>query len=133
MEKAFWKIVEFLYSLGDTERVSYGYLIIEDDEMEVICIIFDKYLNTSMEAIAITEYLNSHGYKKKLRQNNKLDYFTENFISNVLDNAVYCGRITYGKRTTEKVTGTRNEYRQVKTDDYVDVKGVHEGIISEEE
>ena len=110
-----------------------GYLIIEEDEMEIIRIIFDKYLNTSMGAIAITEYLNSNGYKKKLRQNNTLDYFTENFVSKVLDNAVYCGRITYGKRTMEKVIGTRNEYRQVRKDDYIDVKGIHEGIITEEE
>ena len=110
-----------------------GLLMIEEEEAEIIRIIFDKYLNTSMESIAITEYLNSHGYKKKLRQNNTLDYFTENFISKVLDNAVYCGRITYGKRTMEKVTGTRNEYRQVRKDDYIDVKGIHEGIITEEE
>ena len=110
-----------------------GLLMIEEEEAEIIRIIFDKYLNTSMGSIAITEYLNSHGYKKKLRQNNTLDYFTENFISKVLDNAVYCGRITYGKRTMEKVTGTRNEYRQVRKDDYIDVKGIHEGIITEEE
>ena len=110
-----------------------GLLMIEEEEAEIIRIIFDKYLNTSMESIAITEYLNSHGYKKKLRQNNTLDYFTENFISKVLDNAVYCGRITYGKRTMEKVIGTRNEYRQVRKDDYIDVKGIHEGIITEEE
>ena len=110
-----------------------GLLMIEEEEAEIIRIIFDKYLNTSMGSIAITEYLNSHGYKKKLRQNNTLDYFTENFISKVLDNAVYCGRITYGKRTMEKVIGTRNEYRQVRQDDYIDVKGIHEGIITEEE
>ena len=110
-----------------------GLLMIEEEEAEIIRIIFDKYLNTSMGSIAITEYLNSHGYKKKLRQNNTLDYFTENFISKLLDNAVYCGRITYGKRTMEKVTGTRNEYRQVRKDDYIDVKGIHEGIITEEE
>lgn len=110
-----------------------GLLMIEEEEAEIIRIIFDKYLNTSMGSIAITEYLNSHGYKKKLRQNNTLDYFTENFISKVLDNAVYCGRITYGKRTMEKVIGTRNEYRQVRKDDYIDVKGIHEGIITEEE
>ena len=110
-----------------------GLLMIEEEEAEIIRIIFDKYLNTSMGSIAITEYLNSHGYKKKLRHNNTLDYFTENFISKVLDNAVYCGRITYGKRTMEKVTGTRNEYRQVRKDDYIDVKGIHEGIITEEE
>ena len=110
-----------------------GLLMIEEEEAEIIRIIFDKYLNTSMGSIAITEYLNSHGYKKKLWQNNTLDYFTENFISKVLDNAVYCGRITYGKRTMEKVIGTRNEYRQVRKDDYIDVKGIHEGIITEEE
>ena len=110
-----------------------GLLMIEEEEAEIIRIIFDKYLNTSMGSIAITEYLNSHGYKKKLRQNNTLDYFTENFISKVLDNAVYCGRITYGKRTMEKVIGTRNEYRQVRKDDDIDVKGIHEGIITEEE
>ena len=110
-----------------------GLLMIEEEEAEIIRIIFDKYLNTSMGSIAITEYLNSHGYKKKLRHNNTLDYFTENFISKVLDNAVYCGRITYGKRTMEKVIGTRNEYRQVRKDDYIDVKGIHEGIITEEE
>ena len=110
-----------------------GLLMIEEEEAEIIRIIFDKYLNTSMGSIAITEYLNSHGYKKKLRQNNTLDYFTENFISKLLDNAVYCGRITYGKRTMEKVIGTRNEYRQVRKDDYIDVKGIHEGIITEEE
>ena len=110
-----------------------GLLMIEEEEADIIRIIFDKYLNTSMGSIAITEYLNSHGYKKKLRQNNTLDYFTENFISKVLDNAVYCGRITYGKRTMEKVIGTRNEYRQVRKDDYIDVKGIHEGIITEEE
>ena len=114
-------------------RLVNGLLMIEEEEAEIIRIIFDKYLNTSMGSIAITEYLNSHGYKKKLRQNNTLDYFTENFISKVLDNAVYCGRITYGKRTMEKVTGTRNEYRQVRKDDYIDVKGIHEGIITEEE
>ena len=114
-------------------RLVNGLLMIEEEEAEIIRIIFDKYLNTSMGSIAITEYLNSHGYKKKLRQNNTLDYFTENFISKVLDNAVYCGRITYGKRTMEKVIGTRNEYRQVRKDDYIDVKGIHEGIITEEE
>ena len=45
-----------------------GLLMIEEEEAEIIRIIFDKYLNTSMGSIAITEYLNSHGYKKKLRQ-----------------------------------------------------------------
>ena len=33
---------------------------------------------------------------------------------------------------TEKVHGTRNEYRQVKKDDYLLVDGLHEALVSEE-
>ena len=33
---------------------------------------------------------------------------------------------------TEKVYGTRNEYRQVKKDDYLLVDGLHEDLVSEE-
>ena len=41
---------------------------------------------------------------------------------------VYSGKISYGRRRTEKVHGTRNEYRQVKKDDYLLVDGLHEGL-----
>lgn len=36
------------------------------------------------------------------------------------------------RRRTEKVHGTRNEYRQVKKDDYLLVDGLHEALVSEE-
>ena len=32
----------------------------------------------------------------------------------ILDNPVYCGKIAYGRRTREKVKGTKNEYKQVR-------------------
>ena len=35
-------------------------------------------------------------------------------------------------RRTEKVHGTRNEYRQVRKDDYLLVDGLHEALVSEE-
>ena len=38
----------------------------------------------------------------------------------------------YGRRRTEKVHGTRNDYRLVEQDDYLLVDGLHEGIVSEE-
>lgn len=45
---------------------------------------------------------------------------------------MYCGKIAYGRRRTEKVHGTRNDYRLVEQDDYLLVDGLHEGIVSEE-
>ena len=50
----------------------------------------------------------------------------------ILKNPVYCGKIAYGRRKTEKVHGTRNEYRLVEQDDFLLVDGLHEAIISEE-
>lgn len=53
-------------------------------------------------------------------------------IRRILKNPVYCGKIAYGRRRTEKVHGTRNDYRLVEQDDYLLVDGLHEGIVSEE-
>ena len=68
---------------------------------------------------------------KKKRQNNTLDAFAASFIKGVLDNPVYCGKLAYGRRKNEKVSGTRNEYRIVKQENYMLHDGIHEGIISE--
>ena len=80
---------------------------------------------------AIAAWLNQHGYKKKKRQNNTLDAFAASFIKGVLDNPVYCGKLAYGRRKNEKVSGTRNEYRIVKQENYMLHDGIHEGIVSE--
>ena len=53
-------------------------------------------------------------------------------IRRIIQNPVYSGKISYGRRRTEKVHGTRNEYRQVKKDDYLLVDGLHEALVSEE-
>ena len=50
----------------------------------------------------------------------------------ILDNPVYTGKIAYGKNVTEKVKGTRDEYRRVKTDDYLLADGLHGAIVDEE-
>lgn len=116
----------------------YGYklenreLLIAEDEAEVIRIIYDKFVNTTMGASAIATYLNEHGYVKKKRQNNTLDMFSVHFIKLVLDNPIYCGKLAYGRRKNEKIAETRNEYHIVKQDEYPVYEGVHEAIVPEE-
>lgn len=108
-----------------------GELQIAEDEAEIIRLIYDKFIHTNMGIAAIAAWLNQHGYKKKKRQNNTLDAFAASFIKGVLDNPVYCGKLAYGRRKNEKVSGTRNEYRIVKQENYMLYDGIHEGIISE--
>ena len=104
---------------------------IAEDEAEIIRLIYDKFIHTNMGIAAIAAWLNQHGYKKKKRQNNTLDAFAASFVKGVLDNPVYCGKLAYGRRKNEKVSGTRNEYRIVKQENYMLYDGIHEGIISE--
>ena len=76
--------------------------------------------------------MNNQGYRKKLRQNNKLENFSVHFVKGVLDNPVYCGKIAFGRRKTEKIKGKVNETHVVKNDDYHLYEGIHDAIITEE-
>lgn len=117
----------------------YGYKLVDgdlqiaEDEAEIIRIIFDKYIHTNMGVNGVADYLNTHGYKKKKRQNNTLDAFASSFIKGVLDNPIYIGKMPYGRRSNEKIQGTRNEYHVVKQDEYDLYDGIHEAIISEDD
>ena len=62
-----------------------GQLQIAEDEAEIIKLIFDKYIHTSLGANGIASWLNQHGYKKKKRQNNTLSIFSASFVKGVLD------------------------------------------------
>lgn len=109
-----------------------GFLQINEEEAEAIRLIFDLYANTDMGANAIEKYLENHGIKKINRKNGNYPIFTAHFIRKIIDNPVYCGKIAYGRRKTEKVHGSRNEYKQVKSTDYILVDGLHKEIVSEE-
>ena len=116
----------------------YGYrlensrLFVVDDEAEIIRLIFDKYVNTELGITGIANYLQRHGYTKKIRQNGKNEFFSTHFIKAILHNPVYNGKIAYGRRKTEKVHGTRNEYKMVNQKNYLLVDGLHEAIIDDE-
>ena len=117
----------------------YGYrlenweLVIAEDEVEIIQMIFDRYIHTNDGINGVANYLNNHGYTKKLRQNGTIPGFSASFIKKIIDNPVYMGKIAYGRRRTEKKTGTRNETHVVEQSDFPVYEGVHEAIISEED
>ena len=93
---------------------------------------FDQYVHTDMGANGLAKYLANHGINKIQRQNGKNTLFDAALIRRILKNPVYCGKIAYGRRRTEKVHGTRNDYKLVEQDDYLLVDGLHEAIVSEE-
>ena len=102
-------------------------LMVNEEEAEIVRIIYDKFVHTDMGADAICNYLNQRGYTKKKVRGHELNYFARGLIMKILDNPVYTG-----KNITEKVKGTRDEYRRVKTDDYLLADGLHEAIVDEE-
>ncbi len=114
-------------------RLEDGHLVIAEDEVEVIKIIYDRYIHTSEGLVGVANYLNDNGYTKKLRQNGTIPGFSSNFVKDVLDNPVYMGKIAYGRRRTEKKLGTRNEMHVVEQDDFPVYDGQHEAIVSEED
>ena len=115
------------YSLKD------GKLEINEEEAVAIRTIFDKYIHTDMGANGIAKYLENCGIHKIPRQNGKNPLFDAALIRKIIANPVYCGKIAYGRRTTEKVLGTRNEYRQVQQDNYLLADGLHEALVSEQD
>lgn len=110
-----------------------GELKIAEDEAEIIRLIYDMFIHTNVGANGIAKYLSHHGYEKKQRQNGTLSTFSAHFVKLVLDNPVYCGKLAYGRRKTEKVNGARNEYHIVKQNEYPVYDGIHEAIVSEED
>ncbi len=109
-----------------------GKLQINEEEAAAVRVIFDQYVHTDIGANGVAKYLENHGIHKIQRQNGKNSLFDAHLIRLILKNPVYCGKIAYGRRKTEKVHGTRNEYHLVEQENYILVDGLHEAIIEED-
>ena len=72
------------------------------------------------------------GIRKIPRKNSTLTRMNREFVSDVLCNPVYCGKIAYGRRYLEKPDKT-GKRKMVKPKDYILVDGRHEAIISYEQ
>lgn len=109
-----------------------GKLEINEEEAVAVRTIYDQYVNTDIGSNGISKYLENHGIRKIQRQNGKNPLFDAHLVRLILKNPVYCGKIAYGRRKTEKVHGTRNEFHLVEQDNFLLVDGLHEAIIPED-
>ena len=107
-------------------------LEIEEDEAELVREIYKMFTESSIGMNAIAKRLNNRGLKKKVRYSKNTDRITATFVKSVLDNPIYAGYLPYGRRKTEKIDGTRNEFHVVKQADYEKYEGKHEAIISKD-
>lgn len=112
----------------------YGYTINENDvleineeEREVVGLIYKKYAENGWGFSRIANYLNNAGIIKN-NHASVLQTWSANMIKNIIDNEVYCGKIAYGKRTMKNIDG---QERRVMSEDYIVVDGQHEAIVPE--
>lgn len=106
-----------------------GMLVVNPEEAEIVKIIFNKFVNEGLGADSISNYLNQHGYVKTKYRSHELNYFTRSLVRKILDNPVYIGKIAYGKSSTEKIKGTRDQYHRVRNDDFLLAEGLHDAIV----
>ncbi len=115
----------------------YGYslkddtLIINEQEAEVVRLIYDKFANTDMGYNGVAKYLNLQGIAKNKHKESDITAWSARSVQCVLDNPVYAGKIAYGRRIKEKVKGSRDDYRTVRTSDYLVYDGKHDALVDQ--
>ena len=118
-------------------RLSEGKLIAHEEESKVVRLIFEKFLYENMGYTAISAHLNRNNISRPPAKNAVKPSYGEwstNQVKRILSNPLYTGKIAYGRRRTEKVEGTENDYRLVKQDNFIVSNAIsHEAIVSEEE
>lgn len=111
-----------------------GRLVLKEDEASVVRMVFDEYINGSGYQ-AIVGRLNRLGIPRlptKVSQGRPFTDWSIQQIKRMLDNPVYTGRIAFGKTRQERIKGTENEYRRLKSDNVILSEIAHEAIITDE-
>ncbi|MBR1391043.1 MAG: recombinase family protein [Lachnospiraceae bacterium] len=91
------------------------------EKAEIVKLIFDLYTEQNMGQLAITRYLNEHGYKTR---NEKT--FARRQVNYILSNPFYCGKVVWNKRKNGN-EGFNDE------SDWIIRDGQHEPIITVEQ
>lgn len=116
----------------------YGYTLngdsleINESEAETVRLIFDKFANSDVGYGGVAKYLNLTGITKNRHKGSDITVWSARNVQCILDNPVYIGKIAYGRRTKQKVKGSRGDYRTVKADDFLLFDGRHEALIDDQ-
>lgn len=113
-----------------------GRLEVKEEEAAVVRLVYHKFLDDNMGYSTIAGYLNKQGIPKPAAKNSHGRKFSDwdiYMIKRMLTNPLYTGRVAFGRTRLERVEGTDNEYRRIKSKEYIQsVELAHEPIISEE-
>ena len=113
--------------------IPYGYknvnheLVLVPSEAEVISKIYELYQQEDMSASAVAYELNQSDLVR-VSADGKHKPFTYEFVSRVLDNPFYCGRVYYNRRTNKK----DRDGKTIRLDDanIITAEGKYEIIVS---
>lgn len=106
--------------------IPYGYrkeggeLAVQPGEAEIVRLIYEKYLERGMTKYAVVRWLNDQGYRRESRDGSYA--CTWDFVTRILNNPFYCGKIIYYRRTNKGKESFREE---------ITVNGKHPAIITD--
>ncbi len=115
--------------------IPYGYknvdheLVLVPSEAKVIRKIYELYQKDDMSASAVAYELNQSSLVR-ITGDGKQKPFTYEFVSRILDNPFYCGRVYYNRRTNKKDRDGRTI--QLDEANIITAEGKHEIIVSPE-
>jgi len=105
------------------------YLVPNPEQAPIVRLVFERYVNESMGANKIANELNTLGYKTYSGKK-----WTASSVLTIIKNEVYIGRIQWGKREQRKSKepGKRRDTKTRPREEWIDAKGKHEPLVSEE-
>lgn len=114
----------------DKVKIGKNYTLKENEEADVVRLIYDLFVNEKLGTVNIANRLNQLGIKPR-----KINFWTNSTIRDILRNPVYIGKIRWNWRKTVK----RYENGEIvksrpksSADDWMLVEGKHKAIISED-
>ncbi len=114
----------------DKVKIDKSYTLAENQESDVVRLIFDLYVNQHLGVIRICQKLDEMGIKPR-----KKDFWTQATIQGILHNPVYIGKIRWNWRKTVKKYESgeiRQSRPKSKEDSWILVDGKHPALISDE-
>ena len=123
----------FGYRLSDKNGPNPDTLVIEEEEAKIVRMIYDLYTQKQLGVAGIVTEFDTLGIRKTPRKNSTSTRMNRKFITDVLSNPVYCGKIAYGRRHLDKPDRKTGKRKTVKPEEYILADGLHEAIISEEQ